>query len=290
MIGLLVALASAAPAPEPSTETPLGQIPQAVLDAAEAARHLPLGERMKAVSTPLLGLPYVSDPLGEGAGFDQDPFARYDAYDCLTFVEEVLSLSMSGDPVHAAHVRNQLRYGDNNRDYAHRRHFMELQWIPGNIDAGWLVDTTAEYGEATVFRREVDETTWKSWRQRARFALGDEDLPTGTMELTVLSLAEATASADQVRPGTVVLTVRADRPWSPIWISHVGFVVHAEGEVRVRHATKMGSGRSRDHSLTWYLEHLTTYTNWPAVGVSYLEPVEQGPRRLIEATKPAPAG
>ena len=38
-----------------------------------------LAERMRAVSTPLLGAPYAADPEGEGFGHDPDPPARYDA-------------------------------------------------------------------------------------------------------------------------------------------------------------------------------------------------------------------
>src|SRR5262245_55177664 len=102
-------------------------IPAEVLAVATAVRNRPLPERMGAVSSALLGRPYVSDPMGEGVLPDADPFARYDAFDCLTFAEEVLALTLAPDPVHAAEVRASLRYGDEPRDYVHRRHFMELQ-------------------------------------------------------------------------------------------------------------------------------------------------------------------
>jgi len=270
----------ARPATTAAVRADLQPIPDEVLAAAREARNRPLAARMDAVSGVLLDRPYISDPLGEGTGVDPDPLVRYDAFDCLTFLEEVLALSLAGDPTHAAEVRSALRYGAATRDYAHRRHFMELQWIPGNIADGWLVDTTASYGESFELVRTVDAATWQAWRGRAKFAMTDEQLPTGEMRLTVLSLETAREVADDIRPGSIILTVREDRPWMPIWVSHVSFVLPRDDEPRMRHTTKMGTGRSRDHSLKWYVDHIATYSNWPAVGISILEPVEQGPRRI----------
>lgn len=265
-----------------------GVVPTPVREAAEAARGLPLPERMKAVSDPLLGLPYVLDPHGEGAGPDLDPPVRYDAWDCLTFVEEVLALSLSGDPAHAAEVRGALRY-DGPLRYPARHHFMELQWIPSAVDEGWLVDATASYGRpVTRLERVVDDATWAAWRGRAKFALDDAELPRGAMALDVLSIDDAVALAPEIRPGTLLLTVRADRAASPIWVSHLGFVLPGDPPT-VRHATKMGEGRTRDHGLVWYLEHLRTYDAWPAVGVALLEPVEFGPR-LSRLSGPSASG
>jgi len=261
-----------------SMQPPLGQIPSAVLKAARESAGLPLPHRMRAVSDAMLNRPYVSDPLGEGTGVDADPLARYDVFDCLTFTEEVLSLALSGDPADAARIRNSLRYGDEPRDYVHRRHFMELQWIPENIASGWLVDTTAEYGPTRSLERLVTADTWASWQSRGRFAHRDDQLPIGQMRLAVLPLDTALRVHEDLRPGSIILTVREDRSWKPIWVSHVGFLIPGEDRPTLRHATKMGSGKSRDHSLKWYLEHVATYENWKVVGITILEPVDFGPR------------
>lgn len=251
-------------------------LPADVRTVLEATVNLPLPERIDAISAALLGRPYVADPLGEGAANDLEPLVRYDTFDCLTYVEEVLALSMSSDPSSAGPVRTSLRY-DGETAYANRHHFMELQWIPEALREGWLRDTTAEYGPVTVMQKQVDAATWSSWAGRKGFALTDEQLPVGPMRLEVLDLDTAIAAAPRIRPSTVVLTVRADRGWKPIWISHVGIVVPGATPT-VRHATKMGAGSTRDHGLVWYLEHLKTYDKWPAVGVSLLEPVPYGPR------------
>lgn len=264
------------PLPEGPPST--GAIPTALLEAALAARDLPLAQRMRAISEPMLGRPYAIDPLGEGFGIDPDPLARYDAYDCLTFVEEVLALALSGDPSHSAEVRQRLRYGDAPVDYAHRRHFMELQWLPGNVADGFLVDTTARYAPTVRQEREVTLGTWTSWRRRRLFALSDEQLPVGTMALDVIPLDAAIAIADDIAPGSLVLTVRTDRNGVPIWTTHLGFVVEGE-RAQMRNASRRTAMRVLDEGLAWYLEHLKGYGNWPVAGISVFEPVEQGPRR-----------
>ena len=259
-------------APEVAQANPsqagIGQIPADVLERATSVRDRPLPERITA----------ISDPLGEGEGHDADPFARYDAFDCLTYVEEVMALSLSGDPAGAATVRNALRYGDQTPRYGTRRHFMELQWIPGNIADGWLRDSTKDYGPTVLLEREVTASTWSNWGRRSLFQLTDEELPLGTMHLDVLTVEEAKKVVNQIRPGSILLTVREDRPWVPIWVTHVGIVIVTEDGPKVRHATKMGSGGTRDHDLNWYLDHIATYSNWKTLGVSILEPIEPGPR------------
>ena len=271
----------------PGAETPaealpqpaVGAIPDEVVQAALDARDLPLPERMEAISRVLMGRPYVADPMGEGEGYDPDPIARYDAFDCLTFTEEVLALSLAGDPAHAGPIRAALRYDDGEIDYVHRRHFMELQWIPSVLRDGWVRDTTADYGEVIHMEKSVDAATWAGWGPRVRFHHTDDQLPVGTMALDVLPLDQAIEAADRIRPGSIILTVREDRAGVPIWTTHVGFVVHTDDGLRLRHATKLGSGGTKEHSLRWYLEHIRSY-RWKVAGITVLEPVEPGPRPL----------
>ena len=280
LLALSVAVAGPGAETDPATlpQPTVGSVPDDVLAAAEATRGQPLAERMEAISSVLLGRPYVADPMGEGQGVDLDPVARYDAFDCLTFTEEVLALSLAGDPSHAAPIRAALRYDDGTVDYVKRRHFMELQWVPAVLRDGWLSDTTAEYGSVLHMEKAVDDATWSGWPARKRFHHTDAQLPSGTMSLDVLPLETAIQMADQIRPGSIILTVREDRAGVPIWTTHVGFVVHTEQGVRMRHATKLGSGGTKEHGLRWYLEHIRSY-RWRVAGITILEPQELGPRR-----------
>ena len=276
MIALLLAVVAAHAQP---TAIGPGDVPAAIVEVAREVRNRPLPARIDAISKSLLGVPYLDDPIGEGVPPDVDPIVRYDGFDCLTYVEEVLSLALTGDPAHAAMVRNSLRYDGDPATYANRQHFMELQWIPRAVANGWLRDTTREYGETVRFERTVTDATWAAWSGRARFALTDDELPTGTMALDVLPLAAAQAAAAHIRPGSIVMTVRQDRSWIPIWITHLGFVVPG---ATLRHASRLASSRTvREHDLAPYLRHTATYTNWPTAGIVVFEPVEQGPRDLL---------
>jgi hypothetical protein len=155
---------------------------------------------------------------------------------------------------------------------------MELQWLPAALGDHWLRETTAEYGAVESYRREVTPALWANWGRRSLFALTDEQLPTGEMRIDYLPLEAALEAVDRIRAGSIVMTVREDRSWVPLWITHLGFTVPAETPT-LRHASRMKSALvSRDHSLSWYLEHLGTYKNWKTAGIAIFEPVEFGPR------------
>ena len=266
-------------------------IPAATLTAVRSVASSSIGRRMEAASHDWLGLPYLNEAAGEMDGDDPDPPARYDSFDCLTFVEEVLGLAMSADPLYAPAVRDALRYRDApssdipasastwRRSYNERRHFMEAQWLPDAVRNGLLTDITAAVGPAHVLEHSVTADTWTNWRRAKFFHLPSELYPVGTWSLSYLSLSDAVASYTRIPPGALVLTLREARAWSPIAITHVSLVVEdPNGKVHMRHATRMGAQKVRDDDLGWYVKHLNDYVNWPSLGISVFMPREQGPR------------
>ena len=269
-------------------------VPPTVLDAVRAVATAPIGVRVEAASRAFLGLPYLNDAIGEFDPGDPDPPSRYDAFDCLTFVEDVLGLALAGDPLHGAGIRDALRY-KGSQSYSTRRHFMESQWIPDAIANGLLEDITARVGHARVLRKAVTLDTWKRWGRRSIFRMPDALLPVGEWSLPYLDLAEAVAAAPRIPAGSLIVTLRAERAHKPIVVTHISMVVPpAEGapadQTRMRHATRMGRRTVRDDRLSWYVAHLRDYTNWPALGITVLLPREQGPRiSALDAPRlPAP--
>lgn len=253
-------------------------VPSAVVSAIRAAADRPVGERLDVATRFFLGRPYIVDPVGEGEGADPDVPARYDVFDCMSLVEEGLGMVLAGDPVGAPVIRDALRYGGS-ADYAHRNHFMEAQWIPRAIAAGLLEDVTDRLGPARTLTKTVTPAVWQGWRSRRRFFLADPELPLGTWSLRYLDLAQAADAAARIPPGALVVTVRVERPWSPIVATHVSLVVPGRSEPVMRHATRMGKRLVRDDRLSWYMTHLRDYVNWPALGIVVLMPREQGPTR-----------
>jgi hypothetical protein len=273
----------------PRWQTDPGALPPAVARRAREVRDLPLPERVGAISELFLGLPYLDGCTGEGEGFDQDPPARYDVFDCVTFIEEVLALSLAADPAWAGWYRTQLRFEEGVPSYEARNHFFVMEWIRYNIEAGFIEDVTPQLGEVRWIEREISDDTWSAWRRRGRFPLADERLPTGTMRLPVLPLPQALEAVDRIPPGAIIVTVRIPLDHVPIVVTHVGLTVPA-AEPTMRHATKMGDGRVRDDRLAWYLEHLESYSNWPVAGITVLMPREQGPRVTSAPRAWAPEG
>lgn len=255
-------------------------VPGEVLEAVRGVSEWPLGERIEVATRPFLGLPYWNDAAGELDDTDPDPPARYDTFDCLTFVEEALGLVLAADPLGAPAIRDALRYRGP-AAYGTRRHFMEAQWIPDAIQNGLLVDITPRVGRARRVEKHVSLDTWRRWRRRGLFQLPEAELPTGPWSLSYLDLAEAEAAVPRIPPGSVLLTIRQPREWSPITITHISLVLPGG---RMRHATRMGAQKVRDDRLDWYVRHLRDYVNWPVLGVGVLYPREQGPR--VSALQP----
>lgn len=258
-----------------------GTIPAELVEIAREVARRPIGERMSAISEPLLHRPYLNDAAGEGHGHDLDPPARYDVFDCLTFVEEVLALALPPDPLNAPQVRRSLRYGEGEpMAYEARNHFMLEQWIPRAIESGWLRDITAEVGETRLLRKRVTRQTWAWWKKRSLFRLTDNQLPTGDYALPVLPTGAAREALDRIPDGALLLTVRESKDYVPIVVTHLGFKVPSESQPLMRHATRMGKQpRVRNERLEWYLEHIQWYHHWPVAGISVLMPQEYGPRR-----------
>ena len=244
---------------------------------------LPLSERIEHLSAAFLGADYRLDPIGEWRLPDPDPPARYDSFDCLIYVEEVLALAMAADALQVPQTRHALRYLGEDHSYQGRKHFMELQWIPDNIATGWLVDVTASLGPTVSLSREINPDDWARWTGRSSIKLTDEQLPTGTMQLEVLPIAKALTSFERIEPGSVVFSVHQDRVDKPIWISHVGFAVeNASGGLSLRHASTKRGGKVHDLSFSAHLANLANaYEHWPMLGIVVLQPQEQGPRRAL---------
>src|SRR5207302_250766 len=112
-------------------------------------------------------------PLGEGSGKDPDPRFRTDAFDCLTFVETAIALTLA--PEAPQDTLDRIRYGGDVVSYGERNHVMEAQWLPHNIAKGFLRDVTKDYGgDATAHVVKVLDA--RAWGAKEGKSLGlDEE-------------------------------------------------------------------------------------------------------------------
>lgn len=123
-----------------------------------------------------LGVPYDgSGPLGEGSQgrFDQDPLYRFDAFDCTTFVETVLSLALSESKKTFMGLMNDIRYEQGRVSYVTRKHISSFSWVPKNIEAGFFTDESAYFPSHFVKTAQgiVDYPNWLRFHKPERLRL-----------------------------------------------------------------------------------------------------------------------
>jgi len=229
------------------------------------------------VSERFLGTPYAPSPLGEGQGKDADPLIRFDAVDCLTFVEETLAISFAHELKEVEPTLIGLRYAKEVA-FDDRNHLMEAQWLPHNLAKGLVRDVTRQYGgdSTEVVHKTLTPTTWASRSSRA-LGLSPNREPLGTFDLPIIPLERVRAVAKRIPSGTILAVVREDRAYKPTRISHVGFVLHRGQRTYLRHAT-LRAAKVVDEEFNSFLLRNSKYDKWKVVGVSLYEAVPPRPR------------
>lgn len=304
----LLALLLAAPTPPPAAAPPN---PTAPLAGAEArsellgrmARSPNLAGRIELASSAFMGTPYVLGPLGEGPGHppDEDPLVRWDAVDCVTFVEESLALALAHGPATIDPLLQRLRYRGEKQSYAERNHYMEAAWVPFNMGKGYLRDITAEVGGHTT-RHDDRTVTAEQWHQRTEgkeLDLPDSLAPIGRFELAVVPLDAVESREGSIPDGALLLVAHTSGPLQPNRISHVGFTFRREGRVYVRHASSKLKAVIED-SLAEFVAKNRKYKEWPVSGFTFFEVMDPNAHRTavepsaptapVEPAAPKPTG
>jgi len=253
----------------------------------ERSRALDVTDRISSATAQLVGAPYVLNPLGEGdaGGPDTDPRLRYDAFDCTTFVETAMALALVDQSEQIAPLLDVIRYRDATPSLANRRHFPAAEWIPDLVELGFLDEITRDIaGDAAI--EEVTILNSEIWgRRRAKILreLPDERIPDGRFRLDIWPLDDARAGHRRIPTGTVLSTMRADRPRLPVRISHQGLVIVEDGRHLIRHAVGEPYGRVVDELLADYLDRIRGYREWHVVGIHLARVREpESWRRLAE--------
>lgn len=132
---LILSIATAFAAPREEAQDILAQFSQ----------ESSVQKRLDLMSKMFVGFPYgKGGPLGEGENgrYDQDPLYRFDAFDCTTYVETIMALAYARNVNEFESHLDKIRYEDGIVDYLKRNHFTDLQWIPYNIENGYMSELT----------------------------------------------------------------------------------------------------------------------------------------------------
>jgi hypothetical protein len=168
-------------------------------------------------------------------------------------------------------VLNRVRYQGEVPSYAERNHVMEAQWLPHNLQKGYLRELTLELGGKAV-RRVEKVLTADTWAQSAgqALALPPASQPLGTFGLDIIPVARAAAALAQAPAGAVVVVVRADRPRQVTRISHVGLLVFKQGKPWLRHASRTFK-KVADEELQSFLKRNLDFASWTIEGLAVFE-------------------
>jgi hypothetical protein len=268
----------------------LGAAPRwSALDQAQRAQRIqalsrePLTRRLADASAGFLGTPYLLSPLGEGEGFDPDPTVRYDAVDCLTFVEETLALALAQREDKLPAVLAKIRYGAE-PSYEGRNHLMEAEWLPFNVAKGFIRPASRRYAgqDAVLTQKVLGRGAWKTPSSVALELPAERQL-TGRFPLWMVPLDKLLAHAKHIPTGTILLVVREDRAWKVTRITHLGFVIQRGHETYLRHANKQPSFRVVDEPLAHFVARNARYDRWKVDGVSLYDVLPPAPPQLQSA-------
>ncbi len=234
-------------------------------------------KKIEFYSSQFLGKQYDGGPLGEGlqGKYDQDPLFDFNKFDCTTYVETVLSLSLSrtGEDFHF--FMNEIRYKYGVTQYTERNHFISLDWIENNSQV--LKDITSDiaYEETAQAETVINKRGWyqskkdKDLRLLRNLPRDERDLrltefraegdrfeekqvSTPYVPLSVFFINEEVNQEmlNRIPHGAIISIVRPnwnlrDVIGTNLNISHQGFAIWKEGQLFFRHASTKGSVREQ---------------------------------------------
>ncbi|MDR2098572.1 MAG: DUF1460 domain-containing protein [Rickettsiales bacterium] len=239
-----------------------------------ASCGLGASDRIGEVSARFLGAPYIEDPLGEGEGaaLDPDPLWRFDAFDCLTYVETVLALANSDSEEGFEKAMREIRYKGGEVSFLSRNHFTSIDWIPNN--ARYVADLTeglsmdALSKPASVHNVRIDKGKWFKNAHGIDVEAEPEEVSVAYVALGDLLAAPEKLEAAVKRPmiANVVVKYRRlqDRIGTDMDIAHTGFLLPTERGLLFRHASRR-AGSVVDIGFFEYLEFLKGYPQYKGI-------------------------
>ncbi|MGA1825648.1 MAG: N-acetylmuramoyl-L-alanine amidase-like domain-containing protein [bacterium] len=216
------------------------------------------------------------DPLGEGFGLDPDPLISTRKFDCTTFVEVVLAISLSKKEEEIIQNLNQIRYKDGKISYFNRNHFMVSDWIPENSKTGLLSPDLME----RVFpkealkrgRRQLNKTTWFFHRvidlldkqgkspKEILSTLGEVPESHGRKEEIDFLLAQyfrdnSDRMSSMLPKVSVIMFIR-NMPTIPTLVTHMGLCVKEGSKLYLYHAPRRRPWRVLRELLEDYFKEM----------------------------------
>lgn len=257
---------------------------------------LEVTQRLDLFSKEFVGLPYGDGgPLGEGeqGRFDQDPLYRFDTFDCTTYIETIISLALSRDALAFEKKMDEIRYENGEIDYLKRNHFPSLQWIPNNVENGFLIETNTLILPASETKTAEAVINLPGWLKKIK--LEEIRAPYASEAERQDLLAELRSYSSQYQPvvarlnylpistllqrphllkkipsGTIVNFVRPNWDLTEIAgthmnVSHQGFIFQTREGTFLRHASSSAEKKVMNSPFFEYLKKFENHATMKGI-------------------------
>lgn len=222
-------------------------------------------DRIDYLSHYFLKKPYIVNPQGEGeqGEIDQSPLYRFDGFDCVTLVNNILALSRSDDISSFLKELLKINYYHALPKFENRFHFMSIDWNPQNQKNKIVCDVTEKIADengnkiAVFAEGDIDKPGWFLKRAEKENATRAEKLRGYAkksqkifsrlpyLPLTKLFDLEKTPNHfifDQIPHVSVIEIVRPnwnlkEKIGTNLHVSHVGFAIRKSDGLYFRHAS-----------------------------------------------------
>jgi N-acetylmuramoyl-L-alanine amidase-like len=104
---------------------------------SKSKSHRSAGSRIEILSRHFVGHPYQINPLIGSAGTPEEFTVSLDAFDCVTYIETILALSLAKNTEEFLEYLRKIRYEGGRVAWERRNHYM-TEWIRSNVRAGAL--------------------------------------------------------------------------------------------------------------------------------------------------------
>lgn len=176
----------------------------------EIAAESSMPKRIESVSARFLGRPYLENALDLLQG-SETLRVSLEAFDCVTYVETVLAIALSGSVEQFLNRLRQIRYKDGQVSWARRNHYM-IEWARNNEDRGLLSDLTT--GAPSV--------------EKIRTLSYLRDLPARTVTFRCFPKRALSGVVNRVEPGDLILFVSTKRSLD---VFHAGLLFRPDPQV-----------------------------------------------------------
>lgn len=115
--------------------------------------------RLRRFSQLFIGCKYLDNPVGDGPDdpLDPRPYYNHEKFDCLTFIESAISLSLSKNRNEFLQNILALRYSNSKPSFLNRNHFLHTQWIPKGVRKCFFQEITDTLVAKKVLIRKAEK-------------------------------------------------------------------------------------------------------------------------------------